>query len=195
MTSPGNSTYPINLDGVKRARARISLAYLSLSGNWSAEDHQIIRSANKLYDKAQGTMALNWQEVFGNSNQATDSKLNYFGYRDAANKMQLLINTPPLFELGTQDAGPPSDLSAEQVAAMGADSDDESDDNFPTMDLETLRLHEFLEQGKTPPSAGDRWFPDAGKHNIAFHAATFERDVKHAQYRIWNSLTVPLHVS
>jgi hypothetical protein len=94
--------------------------------------------------------------------------VNYFGYRDASNKMQLLINTPSLFELITQDAAPPSDLSAEAVAAMGADSDDDSDD-FPcklsvqfiqkklthlpiAIDTETVRLNDFLEQGKMPPT-------------------------------------------
>ncbi|THU88262.1 hypothetical protein K435DRAFT_866448 [Dendrothele bispora CBS 962.96] len=103
-------------------------------------------------------MAINWTEVFGTQPSSTDSKVNYFGYRDAANKWQLIVNTPLLFDIGTAVDNTPPVLSAEQVAAMGSDSDGENEDEYPNIDPETLRVHEFIEQGKSPIPIQDRWF-------------------------------------
>ncbi|THU97066.1 hypothetical protein K435DRAFT_796846 [Dendrothele bispora CBS 962.96] len=134
--TPGNNLYIqyIALDAVKRARARISLNHLPTATNLSPEESRIIRTANKLYDKAVGTMAISWSEVFGNTDQSpADTKINYYGYRDAANKWQLLINTPYLFDFSQSVEGRPPILSAEELANAGTD-DDDSDDGFPSPD-------------------------------------------------------------
>ncbi|KAF5357493.1 hypothetical protein D9758_012511 [Tetrapyrgos nigripes] len=150
LSAPGDTVSPIDINQLKKWRARFSVEPLTVLSAYAGTSSRIVKRSNINFERAKAILSTAWSDV----PRSSQGQMYYYGSKDSNDRWQLMLITPVLFDLTSPSAMPPV-MTAEEIAAIGADDIEEDTEEVDPIEL---RLFEFINQREQPKPANGQWF-------------------------------------